>query len=121
MFCLWGLFCFAALRKPFFNYGQEVACKEHLGGVCDPQKYPKHPSNLLHFTDLSLSIPEDPYHGFGQANGLAFSVPRGFPVPPSLVNMLHEANAWPSSHGDLTSHLGGGFDGLFGVWFCLGV
>jgi len=29
---------------------------------------------------------QDPYHGEGQANGLAFSVAPGLPFPPSLLN-----------------------------------
>ena len=33
---------------------------------------------------------QDPYHGAGQAEGLAFSVPTGVPVPPSLRNILGE-------------------------------
>jgi len=33
---------------------------------------------------------QDPYHGLGQAHGLAFSVPEGVPKPPSLVNILKE-------------------------------
>lgn len=33
---------------------------------------------------------QDPYHGEGQAQGLAFSVPAGIPVPPSLRNILKE-------------------------------
>ena len=33
---------------------------------------------------------QDPYHGVGQAEGLAFSVPRGQRVPPSLRNILAE-------------------------------
>jgi uracil-DNA glycosylase len=33
---------------------------------------------------------QDPYHGPGQAHGLAFSVPRGLPVPPSLLNIFKE-------------------------------
>ena len=33
---------------------------------------------------------QDPYHGAGQAHGLAFSVPAGVAVPPSLRNMLKE-------------------------------
>ena len=36
-------------------------------------------------------IGQDPYHGFGQAHGLAFSVRSGVPRPPSLVNILKEA------------------------------
>lgn len=33
---------------------------------------------------------QDPYHGPGQAHGLAFSVPEGVRVPPSLVNIYKE-------------------------------
>ncbi len=48
---------------------------------------------------LALSPPEqvrvvilgqDPYHGRGQAEGLAFSVAPGTPVPPSLRNIFKE-------------------------------
>lgn len=34
---------------------------------------------------------QDPYHGLGQANGLAFSVEMGQKLPPSLRNILKEA------------------------------
>ena len=33
---------------------------------------------------------QDPYHGFGQAHGLSFSVPAGVPAPPSLKNIFKE-------------------------------
>ncbi len=33
---------------------------------------------------------QDPYHGYGQAHGLCFSVPDGIPPPPSLVNIFKE-------------------------------
>ena len=33
---------------------------------------------------------QDPYHGYGQAMGLCFSVPPGVPAPPSLKNIFHE-------------------------------
>ncbi|MEL7216847.1 MAG: uracil-DNA glycosylase, partial [Pseudomonadota bacterium] len=33
---------------------------------------------------------QDPYHGPGQAHGLAFSVQDGVKVPPSLVNIYKE-------------------------------
>jgi len=35
-------------------------------------------------------IGQDPYHGIGQANGLAFSVEEGVPIPPSLKNIFKE-------------------------------
>lgn len=37
-----------------------------------------------------LLLGQDPYHGPGQAHGLAFSVQPGVPPPPSLVNMFKE-------------------------------
>mmetsp|Transcript_9569 Transcript_9569/g.21916 ORF Transcript_9569/g.21916 Transcript_9569/m.21916 type:complete len:276 (+) Transcript_9569:76-903(+) len=48
-------------------------------------------------------VGQDPYHHFGQAMGLSFSVPQGTGVPPSLMNMFKEAGCWPSPHGDLGS------------------
>ncbi len=33
---------------------------------------------------------QDPYHGFGQAHGLSFSVPDGVTPPPSLINIFKE-------------------------------
>ena len=50
---------------------------------------------------------QDPYHGAGQAHGLAFSVQPGVRVPPSLANIYKELNAdlglAPAPHGDLES------------------
>lgn len=37
-------------------------------------------------------IGQDPYHGAGQAEGLAFSVPPGVKIPPSLRNIFKELN-----------------------------
>ncbi len=38
-------------------------------------------------------IGQDPYHGPGQAHGLAFSVPPRVPLPPSLRNIFLEVKA----------------------------
>ena len=50
--------------------------------------------NALNSTPLEkvkvVIIGQDPYHGAGQAHGLAFSVPQGVKVPPSLVNIYEE-------------------------------
>jgi len=35
-------------------------------------------------------IGQDPYHGYGQAHGLCFSVNDGIPFPPSLINIFKE-------------------------------
>lgn len=49
---------------------------------------------------------QDPYHGDGQAHGLAFSVPDGVTLPPSLKNIFKEIKADigtpPPRSGDLT-------------------
>tara|TARA_B100000579_G_scaffold133614_1_gene108082 strand:+ start:1210 stop:1914 length:705 start_codon:yes stop_codon:yes gene_type:complete len=56
------------------------------------------PTNKI-FSSLKLTtldsvkvviIGQDPYHGIGQANGLAFSVEGGVPIPPSLKNIFKE-------------------------------
>jgi uracil-DNA glycosylase len=50
-------------------------------------------------------IGQDPYHGHGQAHGLAFSVSKGVAIPPSLQNIfkeLHDDLGVPEpSHGSL--------------------
>jgi uracil-DNA glycosylase len=47
--------------------------------------------NLLSLNQVRVVIlGQDPYHGAGQAQGLAFSVPHGVKVPPSLRNIFKE-------------------------------
>ena len=41
----------------------------------------------------AVLIGQDPYHEPGQAMGLSFSVPKGVPLPPSLVNIYKEISA----------------------------
>jgi len=62
---------------------------------------------LTAYSDVKVVIlGQDPYHGEGQAHGLAFSVKDGIALPPSLRNMYKEiydetGNVQPES-GDLT-------------------
>jgi uracil-DNA glycosylase len=50
---------------------------------------------------------QDPYHGAGQAHGLAFSVRDGVKMPPSLVNIYKEMQAdlgiAPARQGNLSA------------------
>ena len=50
---------------------------------------------------------QDPYHGAGQAEGLAFSVPEGVTPPPSLRNVFKEIQRdlglKPPRHGHLVA------------------
>ena len=38
----------------------------------------------------AVILGQDPYHGYGQAMGLSFSVPDNVPAPPSLKNIFKE-------------------------------
>jgi uracil-DNA glycosylase len=90
----------------------------HLGGYLQEQERagkPIFPPRGQRLAALALTAPEavkvvilgqDPYHGAGQANGLAFSVNPGVRIPPSLANIFKELNrdlGLPTpSHGDLS-------------------
>lgn len=56
--------------------------------------YPAHPFRALELTAPHqvrvVILGQDPYHGPGQAQGLAFSVPDDFKRPPSLRNIFNE-------------------------------
>ncbi|MBU1172036.1 MAG: uracil-DNA glycosylase [Proteobacteria bacterium] len=50
--------------------------------------------DILPFDHVRVVIlGQDPYHGEGQAHGLAFSVPQGITAPPSLKNIFKEITA----------------------------
>jgi uracil-DNA glycosylase len=63
--------------------------------------YPPHPFRALELTPLhavhAVVLGQDPYHGPGQAEGLAFSVAEGVKHPPSLRNVFQELGAKPQS------------------------
>ncbi|MDD2203523.1 MAG: uracil-DNA glycosylase [Bacilli bacterium] len=47
--------------------------------------------NLTLYKDVKVVIlGQDPYHGEGEAHGLAFSVKEGIKLPPSLINIFKE-------------------------------
>ncbi len=63
------------------------------------RRYTVYPSEVDLFSAFRLTpyervrvllLGQDPYHGPGQAHGLAFSVQPGVPLPPSLVNIFKE-------------------------------
>lgn len=72
------------------------------------------PSQLLSALELTslqdvrvVILGQDPYHGEGEAHGLAFSVNEGIKLPPSLVNIFKERESdlklAPPSHGLLVA------------------
>lgn len=72
--------------------------------------YPPLPMRALALTPLSevrvVILGQDPYHGPGQAEGLAFSVTPGVRIPPSLRNIFQElqrdVGSPPPENGSLT-------------------
>jgi uracil-DNA glycosylase len=67
--------------------------------------FPRQPLRALELTPWhtvhTVILGQDPYHGRGQADGLAFSVAPGQPLPPSLRNIFKErqrdlGEAWPA-------------------------
>lgn len=73
--------------------------------------YPPQPLRALALTPLNrvrvVILGQDPYHGPGQAEGLAFSVAPGVRLPPSLRNIYQEVvrdvGGTPPQHGSLVS------------------
>ena len=80
------------LEMPYFKELLSFVKKEYAEKECFPQ-----PENIFKAFELSpfektrvVLIGQDPYHGFGQAHGLCFSVQPGTKIPPSLVNIFKE-------------------------------
>ena len=80
------------IEKTEWNELALHVAENYSKGVC----FPPQPSILRVFELTQLTnirvviIGQDPYHGHGQANGLAFSVHAGQKAPPSLRNILKE-------------------------------
>jgi uracil-DNA glycosylase len=77
------------------------------GDVYPPKDLVFNAFNLCSFEKVKVVIiGQDPYHGVGQAHGLSFSVPKNFPLPPSLKNIYKELyndlKIFPAPSGDLS-------------------
>lgn len=81
------------LSKEYMQKLREFLDQEYAAGAC---VYPPHDLifNAFNQTPFEkvkvLIVGQDPYHGEGQAHGLAFSVPEGIKTPPSLKNIFKE-------------------------------
>ena len=81
-------------QKPYYLELREFLKKEYFTQTIYP---PMHDIfNALKYTSYKdtkvVILGQDPYHGFGQAHGLCFSVKEGTPPPPSLKNIFKELN-----------------------------
>ena len=104
----WGRLLAPEFEKPYFGQLVRFVREEYGSGVCYPAggrifgAFDATPVEQVRVVILG----QDPYHEPGQAMGLAFSVPEGVVVPPSLRNIYREIQAEyggvvPTS-GDLT-------------------
>jgi uracil-DNA glycosylase len=72
------------------SLGTTITARLDAGATIYPAR-PLHALSLTALADVKVVIlGQDPYHGPGQAQGLAFSVGTGVRIPPSLRNILAE-------------------------------
>jgi uracil-DNA glycosylase len=93
-------------QKTYFSELVQFVREERIAG----EVYP-HPGQVFNAFEVPLDkvrvviLGQDPYHGPGQAHGLAFSVLPGVRVPPSLANVYKELESDlgnpPVKHGYL--------------------
>ena len=85
-----------ALTNDFFTSSVGVGLLAYLSERLADQTviFPPQPLRALALTPPEVVrvviLGQDPYHGQGQAEGLAFSVTPGTPLPPSLRNIFKE-------------------------------
>ena len=79
-------------EKPYFKELLDFVEREYEQNTCFPKA-----ENIFKAFEHSpydqtkvVIIGQDPYHGFGQAHGLCFSVQPGTKIPPSLLNIYKE-------------------------------
>ena len=78
--------------KPYFQNLISFVKEEYSKSRCFPKGSQIFSAfDFCPFDDVKVVIiGQHPYHGYGQANGLCFSVNDGVPFPPSLINIFKE-------------------------------
>ena len=88
----WQEILLPEMEKPYYKKLRQFLIEEYKTNTIYPDMYSIF--NALHYTDYNdvkaVILGQDPYHGPNQAHGLSFSVRRGVPAPPSLVNIYKE-------------------------------
>lgn len=88
----WHELLLPEMEKPYYKNLRQFLIEEYKTNTIYPEMYSIF--NALHYTDYddvkAVILGQDPYHGPNQAHGLSFSVRRGVPAPPSLVNIYKE-------------------------------
>lgn len=91
-------------EKEYFKKLKEILVLEYSKGRVFPNKKDiLQAFQLTAYKDIKVVIlGQDPYHGYGQAHGLAFSVQKGVRIPPSLQNMYKEIRM--EKEGEIFNH-----------------
>jgi uracil-DNA glycosylase len=86
------LLSYEVLKPYYLKIQQFLERQDKLGKVIYPPR--KDIFNAFNLTTPQnvkvVIIGQDPYHGYGQAHGLCFSVKKGAKIPPSLRNIFKE-------------------------------
>lgn len=103
----WKALLAPEFQKPYFKQLVDFVQAERQQGMVCPPEGEVFSAFIRPFDEVKVVIlGQDPYHGPGQAHGLAFSVKPGEMVPPSLQNVYREleadVGATPPEHGCLT-------------------
>lgn len=80
-------------QQPYFQEILNAVRQERLSGqiIYPPAADVFNAFRLTAFDRVkAVILGQDPYHGAGQAHGLAFSVRQGIRIPPSLLNIYKE-------------------------------
>jgi len=106
----WMPFLGEEFNKPYMQELFQFLAQEKKQGknVFPDEEHILEAFRLTPFNQVKVVIlGQDPYHGMGQAHGLAFSVRKGVKPPPSLVNIFKELqsdmNCLTPTHGCLES------------------
>lgn len=88
----WDALLSAEYEKPYFTELLDMVDSEYLARTIYPPKTQIYSAFArVPFSKVKVVIlGQDPYHGEGQANGMAFAVGKGCPLPPSLQNIFKE-------------------------------
>ena len=88
----WNEILAEEMEKDYYQELQAFVQKRRAEVRVFPKE--KNVFNALELTSFEsvkvVILGQDPYHGFGQAHGLSFSVQKGIPLPPSLKNIYKE-------------------------------
>ena len=88
----WNEILAEEIQKDYYQELQAFVQKRRAEVRVFPEE--KNVFNALELTPFEsvkvVILGQDPYHGFGQAHGLSFSVQKGIPLPPSLRNIYKE-------------------------------